>query len=146
MTPATAMSSDCVFCKIRDGQIPSMKIYEDEATLAFMDINPLNHGHCLVITKRHAATIWDAEVADLQAAIATVQKVAGALRDTVKPDGLNMLQANGAAAFQSVPHYHLHLIPRWVRDGKGFDWKLVPGDREQIAATGDRLRAALEDR
>jgi histidine triad (HIT) family protein len=82
-------------------------------------------------------------VPDLQAAIATAKKVATALRDIVKPDGLNMLQANGAAAFQSVAHYHLHLIPRWVRDGKGFDWKLVPGDREQIAATGDRLRAAL---
>jgi histidine triad (HIT) family protein len=135
--------ADCVFCKIRDGKIPSKKIYEDDATLAFMDINPLNHGHCLVVTKRHAATIWEADVADLQAAIATAKKVATALREIVKPDGLNMLQANGAAAFQSVPHYHLHLIPRWVRDGKGFDWTLVPGDREQIAATGDRLRAAL---
>jgi len=140
------MSGDCVFCKIRDGQIPSMKIYEDEATLAFMDINPLNTGHCLVVTRRHAATIWDAQVEDLQAAIATAQKVAIALVAAVKPDGLNMLQANGAAAFQSVPHFHLHLIPRWVRDGKGFDWKLVPGDREQITKVGERVRAALGDR
>jgi histidine triad (HIT) family protein len=137
------MSGDCVFCKIRDGAIPSKKIYEDDATLAFMDINPLNPGHCLVVTKRHAATIWDAEVADLQAAIATAQKIAIALVTAVKPDGLNMLQANGAAAFQSVAHFHLHLIPRWVRDGKGFDWKLVPGDRAQIATVGDRVRAAL---
>jgi histidine triad (HIT) family protein len=137
------MADECVFCRIRDGQIPSVKIYEDGATLAFMDINPLNTGHCLVVTKRHAATIWDAEVSDLQAAIATAKKVATALRATVKPDGLNMLQANGAAAFQSVAHYHLHLIPRWAGDGKGFDWKLVPGDRAQIAATGERLRAAL---
>ena len=140
------MSGDCVFCKIRDGQIPSMKIYEDEATLAFMDINPLSTGHCLVVTRRHAATIWDAQVEDLQAAIATAQKVAIALVAAVKPDGLNMLQANGAAAFQSVPHFHLHLIPRWVRDGKGFDWKLVPGDREQITKVGERVRAALGDR
>ena len=137
------MADDCVFCKIRDGKIPSKKIYEDDATLAFMDINPLNNGHCLVVTRRHAATLWDAEVADLQAAIATAKKVATALRETIKPDGLNMLQANGAAAFQSVAHYHLHLIPRWVGDGKGFDWTPTPGDREQIAATGDRLRAAL---
>jgi histidine triad (HIT) family protein len=135
---------ECVFCKIRDGAIPSKKIYEDDATLAFMDINPLNTGHCLVVTKVHAATIWDADVADLQAAIATAQKIAIALVAAVKPDGLNMLQANGAAAFQSVPHFHLHLIPRWVRDGKGFDWKLVPGDRTQIATVGDRVRAALE--
>ena len=139
------MSADCVFCKIRDGEIPSKKIYEDDATLAFMDINPLNTGHCLVVPKRHAATIWDADVADLQATIATAQKIAIALVAAVKPDGLNMLQANGAAAFQSVPHYHLHLIPRWNNDGKGFDWKLVPGDRAQIATVGDRVRAALED-
>ena len=139
------MTGECVFCKIRDGQIPSMKIYEDEATLAFMDINPVNTGHCLVVTRRHAPTIWDADVADLQAAIATAQKVAIALAAAVKPDGLNMLQANGAAAFQSVPHFHLHLIPRWVRDGKGFDWKLVPGDREQITKVGERVRAALAD-
>jgi histidine triad (HIT) family protein len=139
------MSADCVFCKIRDGEIPSKKIYEDDATLAFMDINPLNTGHCLVVPKRHAATIWDADVADLQATIATAQKIAIALVAAVKPDGLNMLQANGAAAFQSVPHFHLHLIPRWVRDGKGFDWKLVPGDRAQIATVGDRVRTALED-
>ena len=137
------MSADCVFCKIRDGQIPSKKIYEDDATLAFMDINPVNNGHCLVVTKRHAATIWDADVEDLQAAIATAQKVAIALVAIVKPDGLNMLQANGAAAFQSVLHFHLHLIPRWVRDGKGFDWKLVPGDRAQIATVGERLRENL---
>ena len=139
------MSGDCVFCKIRDGQIPSMKIYEDESTLAFMDINPVNTGHCLVVTRRHAATIWEAEVADLQAAIATAQKVATALVTAVKPDGLNMLQANGAAAFQSVPHFHLHLIPRWAGDGKGFDWKLTPGDREQIAKVGERVRTALGD-
>jgi len=138
------MSADCVFCKIRDGQIPSMKVYEDEATLAFMDINPLNSGHCLVVTRRHAATLWEAEVADLQAAIATARKVALGLREALKPDGLNMLQANGAAAFQSVPHFHLHLIPRWVRDGKGFDWTPVPGDREQITRIGERLREALQ--
>ena len=135
--------TDCVFCKIRDGQIPSLKIHEDERTLTFMDINPLNTGHCLVITKTHAATVFESDVADLQAAIAAAQRVALAIRDALKPDGLNMLQANGAAAFQSVPHYHLHLIPRWTNDGKGFDWKLVPGNREQIMKAGERLRALL---
>ena len=138
------MSADCVFCKIRDGQIPSLKVYEDDQTLAIMDINPLNSGHCLVITKTHAPTIWDADPADLQAAIAAAKKVAAGLRVAVKPDGLNMLQANGEAAFQSVPHFHLHLIPRWNNDGKGFDWKLVPGDRAQIQAIGERLREALD--
>ena len=135
--------SDCVFCKIRDGQIPSMKIYEDARTLCIMDINPINPGHCLVLTKAHAPTIFDAELADLHAAIATAQRVALALRRALEPEGLNMLQANGAAAFQSVPHFHLHLIPRSPRDGKGFDWTLVPGDRAEIAAMGEKLRAAL---
>ncbi|HXH83804.1 MAG TPA: HIT family protein [Candidatus Tectomicrobia bacterium] len=135
--------ADCVFCKIRDGQIPSTTVFEDERTFAIMDINPLNSGHTLVITKAHAPTVWDADPADLQAAITTARRVALALREAVKPDGLNMLQANGPAAFQSVPHYHLHLIPRWTDDGKGFDWPLVPGDRAQIAAVGERLRAAL---
>jgi histidine triad (HIT) family protein len=135
--------TDCVFCKLRDGQIPSMRIFEDDKTLAFMDINPLNSGHCLVITKSHTATLFEAELADLQAAIASAQRVALAIRDGLKPDGLNLLQANGAAAFQSVPHFHLHLIPRWNNDGKGFDWKLVPGNREQIMKVGERLRALL---
>jgi histidine triad (HIT) family protein len=135
--------TDCVFCKIRDGQIPSMKIFEDDKTLAIMDINPLNSGHCLVITKAHAANLFDADLEDLHAAIASAQRVARAIREALKPDGLNMLQANGAAAFQSVLHYHLHLIPRWTNDGKGFDWKLVPGNREQIMKAGERLRALL---
>jgi histidine triad (HIT) family protein len=137
------MTLDCVFCKIRDGDIPSMRIYEDDRTLGFMDINPVNSCHCLIITKTHAPTVWDSDPEDLQAAITAAQKVAVALKTAVKPDGLNMLQANGPAAFQSVPHYHLHLIPRWHNDGKGFDWPLVPGDRAQIQAIGLRLREAL---
>jgi histidine triad (HIT) family protein len=135
--------SDCVFCKLRDGQIPSMKIFEDDMTIAFMDINPINSGHCLIITKAHAANLYEAELTDLQAAMATAQRVAVAIRDALKPEGLNMLQANGPAAFQSVLHFHLHLIPRWNNDGKGFDWKLVPGNREQIIKVGERLRALL---
>jgi histidine triad (HIT) family protein len=135
--------SDCVFCKIRDGQIPSIKLYEDARTLCIMDINPLNSGHCLVLTRAHAPTIFDADPADLAAAITTAQRVARAQRTALRPDGLNMLQANGAAAFQSVPHFHLHLIPRWINDGKGFDWTLVPGDRDQIQKAGEKIRAAL---
>lgn len=133
--------ADCVFCMIRDGKIPSAKVYDDERTLAFMDINPLTRGHCLVATKAHAATLYDADVEDLKAAITTAKKVSGALRKAFSPDGLNVLQANGAAAFQSVPHFHLHLIPRWTGDGKGFDWKLVPGNREEIMGIADRIRA-----
>jgi histidine triad (HIT) family protein len=135
--------SDCVFCRIRDGRIPSIKVYEDERTFCIMDINPLNPGHCLVIIKHHAATVFDAAADDLRAAIVTAQRVATALRETVSADGMNVLQANGAAAFQSVPHYHLHLIPRFTGDGKGFDWKQVAGDRAQMTEVGEKLRAAL---
>src|SRR5262245_45810839 len=135
---------DCVFCKIRDGQIPSMKIAEDERTICFMDINPLSPGHCLVITKQHAATLFEADPVDLGAAITAAKRVALAIRQALKPDGLNMLQANGTAAFQSVPHFHLHLIPRWANDGKGFDWKLVAGDRAAIEQNSERIRAALQ--
>ncbi len=132
---------DCVFCMIRDGKIPSAKVYDDQRTLAFMDINPLSRGHCLVATKAHAATLYEAEPEDLKAAIVTAKKVAGAIRKALNPDGLNLLQANGGAAFQSVPHFHLHLIPRWMNDGKGFDWKEVPGNREEIMGTADRIRS-----
>ena len=135
--------TDCVFCKISDGRVPATKVFEDERTICIMDINPLNPGHCLVLSKAHAATIFDAEAADLQAAIVTAKRVALALRRTLEPEGLNVLQANGPAAFQSVEHFHLHLIPRWARDGKGFDWKPVPGDREQILKAGEKLRAAI---
>jgi histidine triad (HIT) family protein len=137
------MSADCVFCKIRDGQIPSAKLYEDERTFVIMDINPLNPGHALVIIKSHAPTIFDADPADLGAAIATAKKVGAAVKDAMKAEGLNIMQANGAAAFQSVPHLHLHLIPRFTGDGKGFDWTLVPGQRDEILGHAARIKAAL---
>jgi histidine triad (HIT) family protein len=137
------MSAECVFCKIRDGQIPSAKLYEDERTFAIMDINPLNPGHALVIIKAHAPTIFDADAADLGAAIAAAKTVGAAVKDAMKAEGLNVMQANGAAAFQSVPHLHLHLIPRFTGDGKGFDWTLVPGQRDEILAHAARIKSAL---
>ena len=134
---------DCVFCKIRDGQIPSVKIYDDERTFAIMDINPLNDGHLLVITKAHSPTVYEISEGDLAGAAIVAKRIAVALQAALRPEGLNILQANGAAAFQSVPHLHLHLIPRWIGDGKGFDWKLVKGDPEKIRAVGEKIRAAL---
>ena len=135
---------DCVFCKIIDGELPSMKIDEDASTLTFMDIHPLSSGHCLVVPKHHAATIFEADVRDLEAVMVTAKRVALAIQEALRPDGLNVLQANGAAAFQSVPHFHLHLIPRWTDDGKGFDWMVVPGNREAIMKMGERIRSALQ--
>jgi histidine triad (HIT) family protein len=134
---------DCVFCQIRDGQIPSTRVYEDDRTIAFMDINPLNEGHTLVIPRVHAATLFEADDADLGAALATAKRVAVAIRQALHPDGLNLLQANGAAAFQSVPHFHFHLVPRFTGDGKGFDWPMVAGDRGRIQAAAEKIRRAL---
>src|SRR5207247_4641784 len=102
--------TDCVFCKIRDGRTPAMKVFEDERTICIMDINPLSRGHCLVLSRAHAATIFDAEVADLQAALATAKRVALALKQTMDAEGLNLLHANGAAAIPSLPHVLHHLI------------------------------------
>ena len=135
---------DCVFCKIREGDIHSFKIHEDERTLTIMDINPINSGHCLVVTKAHAATIHESDVEDLKAVMVAAKRVAAVIQHALRPDGLNLLQANGVAAFQSVAHFHLHLIPRWSGDGKGLDWKLVAGNREQIMKTGERLRGLLK--
>jgi histidine triad (HIT) family protein len=137
------MSADCVFCKIRDGAIPSARLHEDDRTLAIMDIGPLNPGHSLVITKAHAANIYEAEPADLAAAITTAKRVATGLRSALKPDGLNLMQANGPGAFQSVQHFHIHLIPRFTNDGRGMDWTPVPGNRDEILANAEKIKGAM---
>ena len=134
---------DCVFCRIRDGELPSTKVAEDGRALAIMDINPINDGHVLVLTKRHAETLFEMTEEDLVAAARLAWRVAAGIHRGLAPDGLNVVQANGRAAFQSVPHFHIHLIPRWLGDGKGFDWTLVPGDPERIRAAAQRIRAAL---
>jgi histidine triad (HIT) family protein len=134
---------DCIFCQIRDGRIPAIRVYEDALTLAFMDINPVNDGHLLVIPKSHAETIFDISPANLVAVTATAKKMAEAVRHALKPEGLNLYQANGTAASQVVPHFHLHLIPRWKGDGKGFDWTPVKGDPEHIKATGEKIRTSV---
>lgn len=132
---------ECIFCQIRDGKIPSTVVYEDTKTLAFMDINPINDGHVLVIPKAHAETLFEISTSDLSAVAVTGKKVAAAIRQALQPEGLNLFQANGQAAFQAVPHFHLHLVPRWTGDRKGFEWRLVKGDPERIRTTADRIRA-----
>ncbi len=134
---------NCVFCQIRDGNLPSTKVAEDERALAIMDINPINDGHVLILAKTHAETLFEISEDDLVAATRLARRVATGIRDALAPDGLNVFQANGKAAFQSVPHFHIHLIPRWMHDGKGFDWTLVPGDQARIRGAAERIRAAL---
>jgi histidine triad (HIT) family protein len=134
---------NCIFCKIVAGTIPSFKLYEDAATLAFLDINPGNPGHALVIPKAHAANLYASDDKDLAAVMATVRKVATAIEKTVKPDGLNLLQANGPGAAQSVFHFHMHILPRRNGDELKMNWGLKPGDKTEIAALAEKIRANL---
>jgi len=139
------MSADpnCIFCKIVAGQIPSFRLFEDVASLAFMDINPANEGHCLVIAKPHHPTLYDMPPDLLAAVSATVLKVAKAVDAALKPDGLNLVQSNGKGAAQSVPHFHVHVLPRRLGDNLKINWELKPGDRAAIAVVAERIKAKL---
>ena len=133
----------CVFCKIVAGQLPSFKLLEDEATIAFMDINPVNPGHALAVAKGHWPTV-DVIPADVLVAVArTAQKIAQASMAALHPAGVNLVQANGAAAGQSVPHLHIHIMPRRPGDDVSLNWEPKPGDRADIEAVYRKLKAAL---
>ena len=103
----------CIFCKIIEGTIPSVKVYEDEHVLAFMDIVPVTKGHVLLIPKTHRENIYDLTAEEAAQLFSVVPKIANALKDEFKPAGMNLLQNNGAYAGQAVFHSHLHLIPRY---------------------------------
>jgi histidine triad (HIT) family protein len=137
------MDANCIFCKIVAGTIPSFKLHEDGETLAFMDINPVHDGHCLVIPKAHHPTLFELPEAAFAAAGRVAIKIATAVNATLKPDGLNLLQSNGPGAAQSVPHFHLHILPRRINDGLAVNWTLKPGDHQRITAIAQRIRAAL---
>jgi histidine triad (HIT) family protein len=132
-----------VFSKILRGELPCEKIYEDEKTFAFMDIMPRADGHVLVIPKNAGRTILDTSLPDLQAAIATVQKVARAVKDGMKADGLTIQQFNEQAGGQVVFHLHFHILPRW--DGvplRPHSGEMAP--KEALARHAGQIRAALE--
>ena len=131
---------DCIFCKIVAGEIPSFKLFEDEATLAFMDINPANEGHALVIPKEHAADLYAVSDEALVRTAVTAKRVAAALARTLNPDGLNLVQCNGAAAAQSVMHFHVHVLPRVKDDGLAMNWGLKLGDIDAIGRLAERIR------
>lgn len=111
---------ECIFCKIIAGEIPSYKVYEDEWTLAFLDIGPVNPGHTLVVPKKHFANIEEADEETLGRVIKTVKKVGLSLKKNLGVAGYNVLEANDSEAGQSVPHLHFHLIPRLPGDGLEF--------------------------
>ncbi|HDD44819.1 MAG TPA: HIT family protein [Candidatus Desulfofervidus auxilii] len=135
---------ECIFCKIVQGELPAIKVYEDENVLAFMDINPLNDGHTLIIPKRHVETIFEITPEELSAVIKIAQKVAHAIKKGLSPDGLVVIQLNQKAAGQVVPHLHVHLIPRWENDGLPIArWEPIPGDMNKIKNIAERIKKEL---
>jgi histidine triad (HIT) family protein len=138
-----AQDPDCIFCKIVAGKIPCHKLYEDSETLAFMDINPVHDGHCLVIPKAHYPTVFETPPEVFAAVARSTVKVASAVKRAVTLDGLNLLQANGPGAAQSVPHFHVHVLPRRSGDDLMMNWTPKPGDGAQIGKIAERIRALL---
>jgi histidine triad (HIT) family protein len=134
---------DCIFCKIVAGAVPSFKLCEDDETLAFMDINPVHDGHCLVIPKAHYPTVFDIAPEAFAAAARTCGRVAKAVNAAVRPDGINLVQSNGKGAAQSVGHFHIHILPRRLGDNLLLNWEPRPGDMAHIAELAARIRALL---
>jgi histidine triad (HIT) family protein len=134
-------SADCLFCKIAAGQLPATIVAEDERTLAFMDINPATRGHALVIPRTHADDLHAIETADLHACAVAAQRLADRMRARLGADGVNLINSCGAAAWQTVFHFHLHVVPRYVGDPLELPWVPAPGDMGEIAAAGALLRS-----
>ena len=135
-------SENCIFCKIIRGAVPAIKVYEDDLTLTFMDINPASPGHSLVISKAHAANLLEIAEADLLAVTKMTQRIARATQKALTPDGLRIGQFNGAAAGQTVLHYHVHIVP--MREGQrtGAHGR-APGDPKELKALAAQIREAL---
>jgi len=131
---------DCLFCKIVAGEIAASIIAEDERTIAFMDISPATRGHALVIPRAHARDVHEIDTADLEAVAAAAQVVAGRAIERLGAAGVNLLNSSGAAAWQSVFHFHMHVIPRYDGDPLRLPWVPGPGDMDDIAATGAQMR------
>ena len=140
----SSSTNSCIFCSIIAGTAPATVVYQDEHTLAFMDINPATSGHVLVVPKRHTRDIFDVSEEDAQHVMRTIVRVARAIDRALGPDGVNLIQASRRAAFQSVYHFHMHIVPRWFGDGIAPPWRRVPGDPEGLRETGARIRRELE--
>src|SRR3954466_5249923 len=137
-----AADPDCLFCRIAAGEIPATRVREDERTIAFMDINPATRGHVLVIPRDHATDLLDIPPADLAACATAAQAIASTMGDRLGADGVNLLNSCGRAAWQTVFHFHVHVIPRYAGDPLVLPWKPESGDRDEIAATAEQLRAS----
>lgn len=135
--------STCIFCAIASGAAPARIVHDDERTLAFMDLFPLTRGHALVIPKVHSDSLLDCDPDDAVAVMRTAQTVAQAAMRAYSPDGLNLLQTNGAVAMQTVFHLHIHVLPRYVGDGFTVEFNRHKGTDDELDETAALLRGAL---
>ncbi len=129
------MEDDCLFCKIANGEIPSATLYEDETFRVILDVGPASKGHALIIPKKHAANLYELPDDIASKALILAKKIAPKLQEGLHADGLNVVQNNGAAAGQTVNHFHIHLIPRYEGDSVNVSWKqgeLSDADRDEI--------------
>jgi histidine triad (HIT) family protein len=136
------MASDCLFCGIVAGEVPAQIVDSDEHTVAFMDINPATRGHSLVVPRTHSADLIEVSDEDLELTMLAARRLAGKIRAALEPDGFNVLNACRPAAWQTVFHYHLHVIPRYEDDPLKLPWIPRGAEADEIAAIADRIRAA----
>ena len=136
-------SPDCIFCKLVAGQIPATRVYEDEHTLAFMDLGQVNPGHVLVAVKKHAANVFELEEAQGEAVARAVLRISRALKKAFAPEGLSIYQANGKPAGQTVFHYHVHVLPRHAGDGMELVWPVKNPPREQLEEYARKIKEKL---
>ncbi len=134
------MVDPCIFCGIVAGEVPGQIVDSDEHTVAFMDINPATRGHALVVPRRHSADLVEVSDEDLTHTMLAARRLAGRIRDTLEPDGFNILNSCGSAAWQTVFHFHVHVIPRYADDPLKLPWVPGPGDADEIAAVAEQLR------
>jgi histidine triad (HIT) family protein len=134
------MADDCIFCKIVSGELPSHQVQEDEHTLAFMDLNPWTRGHALVIPKRHSRNLYEVPDEDLERASVAAKRLALTMRDRLRCDGVNLLNCCEPAAWQSVFHSHIHVIPRYDDDPLQLPVRPHPADEDDLAAVAADLR------
>jgi histidine triad (HIT) family protein len=131
---ATVSEQDCIFCKIVAGELPATIVDQDEHTLAFMDINPATRGHALVIPRKHAVDLLNIEESELEAVAVAAQRLARRAKEHLGANGVNVINSCGAAAWQTVFHFQLHVIPRYIDDPLKLPWMPAPGDPAEIAA------------
>jgi histidine triad (HIT) family protein len=135
-----ARDPDCLFCKIVAGELPATVIAEDDHTVAFMDISPATRGHSLVVPREHAQDLLSIEAEELAHVMHTAQKVAGRAMEVLGADGVNVLNSTGEAAWQTVFHFHVHVIPRYEDDPLSLPWVPEEGDLDEIRRVGEELR------